>query len=532
MSPFLEFRSWLRDGPRPERALAAVTGVLLLALVAWAVIPNIPSDSTTVASVAGVESPAAPAPAAPASGAVTPTGPAGAPPTSAAAVSTAPQAGPGIAVPSAVTSTAGGAPSTAVAPTGATRPSSHGASSSSNAACPVGATDKGVTATTITIGVIIYTTGSANSLINLPAASDWEKAYTAVFNAVNAKGGLACRKLVPKFYVDNVLDSNSEHSLCLQAAQDKVFALFNNPFATAEQTCPAKQHIPDFWATPPHTHDVAQYVPYILSYQPDFDRLIHLYVRGAHDLGWFTGMKKLGIIEQSCFPDENTDIANELSAIGIDPHQASIFNYGCSSAPVNSPLTDSQAAIQFKNAGVTHVMNVGYASDVGFSNAADGQHFFPKFAHMEDASGQAIASGVTKPGKSYDGTLLIETIPTGGPNTPGYTFSPANQTCASQLASVGLPSQTSSDVAKFYGLACVDMTMFVAAVSHAPQLVGTQLSTGLSRAGTLDLAYPSGPLTVTDPARPTGGTVFEPAQWYTACECWRITDPHFRPASG
>lgn len=524
----MEFRSWLRDGPRPERAMAAVTGLLVLALIAWATIPNLPSHSTAAASITGIDS-GVPAPS---TGPATQGGaPVGQPPSSAPQVA-GPQPSVGTSGPLAPTvGVPGPTATTGSAPVGGHAPSARVSASSARAGCPVGATDKGVTATTITIGVIIYTTGSANSLINLPAPADWEKAYTAVFDAVNKKGGLACRKLVPKFYVDNVLDSNAEHSLCLQAAQDKVFALFNNPFATAEQTCPAKEHIPNFWATPPHTHDVAQYVPYILSYQADFDRLIHLYVRGAYDLGWFNGMKKLGIIEQSCFPDENTDIANELTAIGIDPGKASIFNYGCSSAPVNDPVTDQQAAIQFKSAGVTNVMNVGYASDVGFSNGADSQNYHPKFAHMEDASGQAIASGVTKPGKSYDGTLLIEAIPTGGPNTPGWVASPATKECAAELATVGLPSPTASDVAKFYGLACVAMTMFSAAVTHAPQLVGTQLSTGLARAGTLDLSYPSGPLTVTDPARPTGGKVFEPAQWYTACQCWRITDAHFRPPS-
>jgi hypothetical protein len=539
MTPWQQFRLWLHEGPLPEKLMTGVASGLVLALVAWASVPAMQSDGSTPIAAAGATLPPATPDAGPASvapsgdavipsAAAVPTASVSAGPSAPLAPSTAPLGAVGPQPPSGPrTSTPPGKrPGSATTTTaGPTRASTAAASTA--APCPVGATDVGVTPQTITVGVIIYSLGAANSLINLPSTQDWQKAYDAVFSDANAKGGAACRKLVPRYYIDNPVDSNSEHSMCLQMVQDKIFALLNNPFSTSEQTCPAKQHIPNIWATPPHTPDVRQYAPYILSWQGDFDKLIHLYIRGAQADGWFNGMKKLGILEQTCYPDENTDIVNELKAIGIDPGQASVFNYGCTGNPTD-PQSDQQGVLQFKTAGVTHVLNVAYAFDATFSAVADQQNYHPKFAHMEDASAQAIESGTTKPGNSYDGTLLIESIPTGAVNTPGYRWNQTTDDCVKAMARVGLPSPEKEPVAKYYGLACADVETLVAAVAHAPALQRTQLGIGLSRSGVVELSYPAGPLGVTDAAVPTGGQVYEPAQWYTSCQCWRITEARWR----
>src|SRR3954469_18490167 len=40
MSPFQEFRLWLRRSPRSERAAAALATALVLAVLGWAVVPS------------------------------------------------------------------------------------------------------------------------------------------------------------------------------------------------------------------------------------------------------------------------------------------------------------------------------------------------------------------------------------------------------------------------------------------------------------------------------------------------------------
>ena len=385
-----------------------------------------------------------------------------------------------------------------------------------------------MSATTVTIGVVVVDLGAANATISLPTVADQEAAYNAAFSDLNARGGLRCRKVVLRFYSDNPLDSSAEHSSCLTMVQDKVFAVVNNLFSSTEQTCIAKNHIPNVWYTPPHTPDVAKYAPYILSWQADYDKLIHHYINGANGLGFFTGMKKVGVLEGSCYPDENTAVLKELHAIGITDSKISTFNFGCTGAPVETPDQDQSAVLQFQRDGVTHVVNVSYGAVTGFSGAADQQNYDPEFAMMEDGAATAIQSGTTKPGKSFDKALLISTIQTGARTTPGYRYGPATQRCAQLMSKAGVSTPQGSDNGQFFGIACINALLLENAARSAPDLVRTQLSTGLSRAGTFEVSYPGAPITVIDPSRPTAGQTWRNGRWDSGCQCWHVTSTTFR----
>jgi hypothetical protein len=527
MTPFLHFRSWLRSGPAGERLLTAVAGTAVLALVVWASTPFGGKDSTLSSDTPSSGSTSPGATTAPAVGGGTTGGSAG---TSTAGGTTGTGTGGGGSG-AVVPGTSGGTTGTGTgATTGTTGTGGTGAGTpvAPGTSCGApGATDQGVTSTTITAGVVIVDLGAASNLIAVPSAADQRKAWNAATAALNAKGGVLCRKLVLKFYTDSVLDVNQEHRECLQMAADKVFVVFNNLFNTTELTCIAKQKIPNVWYTPPHTPDVKQYSPYILSWQPDFDQLIRAYVRGAKAEGWFNGMKKLGILTQDCYPDEFPALKKELTAVGIDPGKASVFNYGCSQLPQNNQA-DQSAVLQFKREGVTHILNVHDNNDANFSTAADQQNYYPRFAHMEDASATAIETGSTKPGKSFDKTLLITTIQTGAAHTPGYRFNKPTQECTQLLAKAGLPSAYSAGVASLFGIACIDTALFKAMAEKAPSLKRTQLATGLARVGPIDLAYPGGPINITNAKIPTGGQLARPGVWVSSCNCWKLTDVRFR----
>lgn len=531
MSPFLSARLWLRQGPSSERWLTAFLALgctLLLVVVALpglsagggsqdALLGGVAEDAATVA---GGETGAVGGPAngvdgmsgQAAGGADQGTG-------DAADSGSTGNGGAGTSVP-------GGA--AAGAADSATTPGGGGAAAEAGCGTP-SATDQGVTAKEITVAAVLVDLGAANGTINLPSVEDQRRAYNAVADQINRDGGVRCRKVVVRFFSDNPLDASAAHAACLEIQDAKVFAAFNNLFAPQETTCLAKAKIPNIWYTPPHTPDVRRYSPYILSWQPDYDQLIRHYVRGAKSQGWFTGLEKLGILEQSCYPDENEAIRRELTAIGIDPGDAEVFNYGCSGAPVSTPEQDQAAALQFKREGVTHVLNVAYGSISSFSRAADQQAYDPEYAMMEDAAATAIQSGTSKPGDGFDGALLVTTIETGATNTPGYRYGAATAECAKTLTAAGLPAPYETDGAKFFGIACTNLIMFKAAAEAAPELVRTQLGAGLVRAGALDLAFPAGPLQVRDARLPTGGQLWRPGRWVTACQCWRVTDIRYRP---
>lgn len=515
MTPFLHFRMWLRTGPVGERFLAFATGAVVVSLLVWASTPfmgPLAHDSLAGPSMGPSAVPSAQATSDPGGG-VRPGGPAATGPVAARSGSGQP-------------GNAGAGPRRPVGSVdsnGTALPRGPGSQVTGKACGTRGGSDQGVTATTISVGVVMPDLGAAGNLLALPSAQDQKKAWNAVLGSLNAKGGVACRKVVPTFYSDNVLDSGAEHAACLQMYQDKPFVVFNNLFSTTEQTCIAKGKIPNFWYTPPHTPDVKNYSPYILSWQPDFDRLIHQYVHGAKALGFFSGMKKIGILEQTCFPDENTAIARELAAAGFDPSKTSVFSYGCSSSP-QQPQADQQAVLQFQREGVTHVLNVAYEYDVSFSQAADNQGYSPKFARMEDASGTALQGGSTPPGKSFDNTLMIETIQTGAEagHTPGYQFNQATKDCDKLLVGVGLPTGHSGGVNSLFGIACIDALLFKQMAELAPSLERSQLARGLVQVGPQDLAYPGGPINITDPGLPTGGQLARAAYWHTSCGCWQV----------
>ncbi|MCU1692061.1 MAG: hypothetical protein JWM64_1152, partial [Frankiales bacterium] len=390
------------------------------------------------------------------------------------------------------------------------RPGAAGTSTTAaGPACgPLSPTDQGVTAKTITVGVVVVDLGSASGLINLPSSADVRKAYGAVLDAVNKAGGVRCRKVVAKYYTDNVFDTSSEHAACLQMQQDKVFAAFNNLFNTTEQTCLAKAGIPNIWYTTPHTPDVRKYAPYILSWHPHYDQLIKHYVRGSQSQGWFKGMKKLGILEASCYPDEGVALRKELKSIGVDPGGASVFNYGCGA---QTQMADQQqaASLQFKRDGVTHVMDVAYSASSGFSAAADQQAYDPEFTHMEDASATAIE--------------------TGAQNTAGYQYNGSTQECSRILKGAGLPAPYAEPSALYFGVACVNLQMFKAMAEKAPELKRNQMALGLSRVGAMELSFPAGPGNFRDASLPTGGQNWRPARWATACNCWKVVDTRYRP---
>jgi hypothetical protein len=352
-----------------------------------------------------------------------------------------------------------------------------------------------------------------------------------MFDNYNKAGGVQCRKLVGKYYRDNVLDASSEEAACTQMQQDGVFAVLNNLYNPQETTCVAQEKIPNLWYTPPHTNAMHQYYPYLMSNFPDYDRLVQDYVSGAQQVNWFAGMNKLGILEQTCYPDLNSDIERDLSAIGIGGGKIVRYNYGCNTSAVPSPTDSANAAVQFKSAGVTHVLSTDYdVIQLSFAQAAEQQGYRPKYAVMEDAEVSASDHSNPAPPQSFDGALAITTDQVGAADTPGVPVSPATAVCTKVLSSVGLagPVTPGTDRGNYLGEACAQVAMFVTAASHAQSLTRESLATGLASTGPFDMSYPVGPAVFTEPNDPTAGQFWRPLNFHHDCNCWKVADPNFR----
>src|SRR5438132_1506404 len=83
----------------------------------------------------------------------------------------------------------------------------------------------GVTATEITIAIsLINAFGAAgNSTFGIPSADEQQQDYDQVIAATNAHGGVACRKLVAKYYQVNSADQSDQQQRCLDIIESRAF---------------------------------------------------------------------------------------------------------------------------------------------------------------------------------------------------------------------------------------------------------------------------------------------------------------------
>ena len=117
---------------------------------------------------------------------------------------------------------------------------------SSGAAVPLGATDRGVSATTIRVGVLVPDAGAAANLGLSVEGADPETIegqYRAFFDATNAQT-INGRTVEPVFRRFNPLDQGSRQAACIALTEDtEVFAILNHAtFFGDPVLCVTEQH--------------------------------------------------------------------------------------------------------------------------------------------------------------------------------------------------------------------------------------------------------------------------------------------------
>lgn len=532
MRPFQQIRLWLRSGPTAERSVTAVAAGVALALAVWAGLPTGASSGGDVLSSGPVaEAGTSGGTGGTTTGSTTGTsGTSGAVGTGGVPVVSGTSGGQVVPGTGSTTGTSG----TSGAATGSTGGTSGtgGITGPVTKGCLTAPTGQGISATTITVGVILPTIGALNSALNIPTEAEQKKGYNAVFADLNKRGGAQCRKLVAKFYIDNPLDSSTGRAACLQIQQDKVFAVINNLFNSDVTTCVAQAKVPNFWYTTPHVNAIKKYAPYILSFQADYDRLQRNYVFGAKAVGWFNGVKKIGILDQTCYPDLSSNLRTFLTQAGYPSGMWSTYNYGCSTSGTGQePDKDTAAAVQFQGAGVTHVLSTAYGKSSQFAKAAEQQNYRPKYVVMSDAQIQANNHTTPPQTASLDGALDITSDQIGSLDTPGYKHTKATLACRKVIRDAGLPDildPAQGTGGTLYGVACVSSNLLVAALKNIPILQRSSLAAGLAKVGSIELSFPAGPSTYNDPTNPTGGQMWRPAAFSSDCNCWRVTSVAWR----
>ena len=517
MTPFEEFRLWVRQGAPFERTAAAVAAIVALALVAWVLVPPGRDSDGAAETVAVGGRPLAGNPTS------EPGGPSG--------------SDPGTAGPAAGGSDAGGTPgptSAGQVPGGQQQQGRTGGQNQSaptQSTCPAGSTDQGVTEKTITIAVILLNVAGGNSILGVPEPGEQRTANEAMVKYINEQGGIKCRKLEAKYYTDNPLESNSEHAICLEIIEAKVFAVIGGLYQPQNATCLPQAKIPSFTQTIRPTSEMRQFSPYLFTFYNDSDSNFRTLVAGAKERGFFNGMKKLGVITYQCFPEYAPQLFGALERAGFPKKDIATFDYGCPPGGlIIPPSTVAQAVSAFQGAGVDRVMSAG-PNLAAFSGQAERQSYRPKYVVSGvDTTLELTNSGGFAPDRAnFNGALGITNSQYGALNSPGTALSGPTAECDRALTQGGAQKTTAG--IGYMGGTCNQFRMFWLGSSKAQTLTRAAISSGLNTLGRAEQSYPGAPALWNNPAKTWAGPYWRPVHYEGECNCWKVDRADFSDAS-
>lgn len=398
--------------------------------------------------------------------------------------------------------------------------------------CAKGSGD-GVSAEELQIGIVLIDLngGADNSLFGVPSTDQEQKAYDSVIAATNAAGGAACRKIVPHYYKGNPIDASSLHALCLELAQDKLFAAFDAGafYAPAARGCVPQNKLPLITTGILSRSEIDQYSPYLIGEVAAYDTLYRDTVLAAHGLGMFDtakGFAKAGLLVRSCTPDNPNDVKGLLEQLEVP---MSTYDVGCPDV-FASPEQLTQAALQFKNDGVTLVLTVDTAATEmpGFTKISQKQGFHPTYLVADDGAVAPTQTDLSRPDPdNFDGSIAVTNERYGEENSdlPAEEHTDA---CNTIMTGAGLPDVREQKVG-FGGIACNQIAMLVAAVSHTSTISQAGLAAGLAKAGGADRSFPDGPADFRASKGAVAGQFWRTLQWHKDCGCWRVLDKTWHP---
>jgi hypothetical protein len=525
MRPFQEFRLWARRAPASERVSAGVATLVVVVLIAWLLVPDSDGAAPGQVFASGAGGAAAGTVGTSATTLASDGGGAGGPataPSPAAGVGGGATGAPGA---------SSGAPVTSGGPAGGGSATGAGAAAQGCVSPPGSA--KGITDKEVRVAIALtqIVGPAANTLFDVPTPAQAKADFDAAVAGINKEGGVACRKLVPRYINVNPVDESQMMGVCRDVADSDVFAMVDTgSLATrpAVLACFGQRKVPYFGAFYITNTARQQFSPYIFSFYYK-EQVYRDTAFGLRDLGFFDpakGFKKLGFIYRDCEREAITAFRGWIREAGVPDAQVVTYNVGCPA--VFASETDlAQAVLTFQRQGVTHVIPGNFQGDIArFTAHAEQQRFRPRYGFPDEAL-LSIASGSRAPNADNIANALAVTLGRDGEqNTAGMAPTGGTQKCNAYRQAAGLPPVYK--VPANAGHACDQLWMLQAALSRAPELSATALAAGLQQARSIDFSYPQGPNDFSGKGVTTGGQFWRPAQFMPDCKCWRIIQPDFR----
>lgn len=359
-----------------------------------------------------------------------------------------------------------------------------------------GAKSPGVTDSTINFG-FIYATGAEQLAKSIGgpdfSAGDSKRQIEAVVKSINDSGGVAGRqvKLVTYAYkVTDPIDSQLQAACTYFTEDNEVFAVSGNvqgvtgPTGEVLLNCLAKKNVTYIESANAgdtqtyNSHPNIAYAPGTLT----ADRKSALLVDALVKANWFGSKPVVGIhsVDTPMWHRIVDEVVKpRLREHGLDVAAEFYFKIGASGTSGAADV--SAATLQFKNAGVTNVLNIGN-HPLLFGAAAESQGWHPKWSVDSDISPVNWVAKV--PPAQLAGSLGIGWAPSRD-LTSARSVDPVNEAesrCADIMTKAGEnPKQA---VAWQYQLtACGSVFFLQKALEAAPEMTAAGLAAGMVKLG-------------------------------------------------
>ena len=283
---------------------------------------------------------------------------------------------------------------------------------------------QGVSPTSIKLGITYLDAAAIKNIVNIDPG-DYQGAYTALIDQINAKGGINGRRIVPVFEPIDPIGTTPAATACTALTEDhKVFAVIGF-FQPADTACYVTTHdTPMIGATLTNAESAKAAAPWFNNVISDNDLIPKEMAAFKHE-GVFAN-KKVAVVGDKSDQAELNLVLPELKKLKVNVVQTAV-----NGVPDNDQVATTSEynviALKFKDAGANMVIAVGDAG-VSWPKALHENQstYLPRLIVPDSADLATVVSNKA----NYSPTELNGTLTAGGTPPPAVEWNdPAMKRC-------------------------------------------------------------------------------------------------------
>jgi hypothetical protein len=436
-------------------------------------------------------------------------------------------AAPGAAGTGATRSGTGGTAAGSGAAAGGGAPAAAGAPASTGAAAGNGgATARGVTATSITVGVAYLDLSGVQYLGPDYNVGDVQKQWNALIDGYHRQHLLPVngRDITLKFHSFSVLQPAQQRSVCTAMVQDdQVFAVVAPEYfyQYGAECISAEYHTPLITSDGP-TDDVYQRgAPFLYTIMPSSNQQLENMVYWARDKGILKSNSVIGVYHLN---DPNVQRLVDQSLKGTLAKVGQSVKVEQTTNDANGGPEDSIAVQNFRAQNVD--LAIIMTSNIGFMQQASVQHYDPKYIGSDYNGYTTYLQGADYPKDEFNGSYAVTTTDR-GLDGAGQGLTPSQQACIDNYnrysgqnlgRHAGYGTHDTAELV-YVLMSCDEGGLMLHALQQAgPQLTPLSFAAGMQTVQNMPMDY--FPAVSFGPGKYTGVTQEATIQWEGDCTCW------------